>query len=246
LRRSLASTVALALALAAAGGSRGVPDSGLESALPDDSDPDLPDGVLIYTGHGGVSSAGLDGGMTHQQSTALLEDAGLTVSRSGSWPESFDAYRLVILPGPGANDSGAEFTTLQRAALQGLMSRGGVVLVESEHGGAMNVDLLNDLVWDLGGGMYVGEGTLEGTGDNIADTALTAGVDSVGFDVAGPLDSLEQTCLVASEWDCVLGASPHGLGWLVLASDGHLFEDLAGWTDEGHDNDILLLDLARL
>ncbi len=249
MRRTLISTLAASVLLILAGASRGGPDSG-ESAPPSrDTDTGLlgdRDRALIYYGHGGVGPEGLGGSMTHLETAAWLQGAGLTVDHTDGWPEAFGEYRLVILPAPGAHDSTAQLDVEERAALIGVMNAGGIVVVESEPGSLLNDDPLNALVWDLGASMYTTGEALDGSAQPWGDHALTAQVETVGLQQGSVVERGEETCLLATAEDCVAAVATVGAGWLVLLGDGNLLSDLAHCSDLGHDNIRLLSNLAQL
>jgi hypothetical protein len=247
MRRSTSSALAAAFLLALAGGSRGGPDSG--DSLPTvDSDTGYGprQAVLIYYGHGGVGPGGLDGSMTHTESTALLQGASLTVTHTDSWPASFEPYRLVILTAPGATDTQAEFDAVERADLLGVMNAGGVVVVEAEPGTLLNDEVLNALVWDLGGSMYTTGESLDGPASAWGEHTLTDDVTSVGLDVSTAVERGEETCLLETEDHCVAVAADSGAGWLVLVGDGNMLSDVARWSDGALDNASFLFNLAQL
>ncbi len=248
MRRSLVSALTAAFLLTLAGGSRGDGDTGPTGDLPLDTDTGLLDrgSVLIYTGHGGVGPEGLEGSMTHDESTAWLEGAGLVVSHSSTWPASFDSYRLVILTAPGTNDGSVEFDAVERAELLGVMNAGGTVVVEAEPGSLLNDDVLNALVWDLGGSMYTTGEALDGPAEAWGDHELTAEVGSVGLELSTEVERGEETCLLIADDQCVAVAAAAGDGWLVLLGDGNLLSDVDRWSDGGHDNARFLSHLAQL
>jgi hypothetical protein len=246
MRRSVLSSLVLALLLTLAGGSRDR-DGEDSSADPGDTDalPARP-AVLVYYGHGGVGPEGLGGSMTHLDDVALLEEASLRVDYTTAWPASFDAYRLAILPGPGANDVAVEFSAAERGLLRGVATAGGVVVVEAEAGNVMNLGPLNDLVWDLGTKMVVEGVSVAGDTDGIGDHPLTDGVVSLGLDGATRVDPGDGACLATVGFDCVAAATAAGDGWIVVLGDGDLLSRLLSFTDEGHDNDLFLRRLAHL
>ena len=247
MRRSTSSALAAATLLALAGGSRGDDDSADSfPAVDSDTGSRARQAVLVYYGHGGVGPEGLEDSMTHSESTALLQDAGLTVTHTGTWPASFAPYRLVILTAPGATDAGAEFDAVERADLLGVMNAGGVVVVEAEPGTLLNDDVLNALVWDLGGSMYTTGESLEGPASPWGDHALTDGVTSVGLDDSTAVERGEETCLLETEDECVAAVASAGAGWLVLLGDGNLLSDVARWSDGSLDNARFLSNLAQL
>jgi len=246
MRRDHVSAAVLALLLALAGGSLGRGEGDSEPP-PGDSDPlaDRP-AVLIYHGHGGVGPEGLDGSMTHEDSRALLEGAGLEVDQQAAWPASFDAYRLVILPAPGAHDAQAMFSTMERAELGAVAATGGALVVECESGSAMNLDVVNGLVWDLGLRAVATGIDVDGIADGIAEHALTDGVGGLGLSAAVRVDPGDTTCLASSGGDCVAAATAAGDGWIVLIGDGDLLSWLDEWVAEGQDNDLFLRRLAQI
>jgi hypothetical protein len=247
MRRSTSSALAATFLLALAGGSRGGADSG-DSTPSGDTDSGLPprDAVLIYYGHGGVGPSGLDGSMTHSDSKALLEGAGLEISHTDSWPDSFDDFRLVILTAPGTHDAGAELDAVQRADLLGVTNAGGVVVVEAEPGTLLNDEVLNALVWDLGASMHTTGESLDGAAEPWGEHILTEGVARVGLDITTAVERGEETCLLVTGSECVAAAAVAGAGWVVLLGDGNLLSDVARWSDGGLDNARFLSNLAQL
>jgi hypothetical protein len=249
MRRTLLSIAAAGTLFTLAVGSRGTGDSSAgDSDILDDSDTGLGgrNAVLIHTGHAGVGPEGIDGSMTHQGSTALLEEAGLEVQHDDAWPESFDRFRLVILPGPGDHDSSVEFSPVERADLTRVCNAGGVIVVEAEPGVALNADVVNALVWDLGGSMHTTGEAIEGSATPWGEHPLTEGVDAVGLDLSTVLARGEETCLLVAGDDCVAVAATTGEGWVVLLADGNLLSDIGRWDEAGYDNARFLENLARL
>lgn len=246
MRRSLLSLLVMASLLAIAGGSRRDDDTGATGAVGDtDALPGRP-AVLVYYGHGGVGPEGIEGSMAHLDDIALLEEAGLRVDHTAAWPASFDEYRLAILPGPGANDVSAEFSATERGLLRSVATSGGVVVIEAEAGNVMNLDPLNDLLWDLGGQLVVSGVTVEGDADSIGEHALTGGVGSLGLRGATKVDPGDGTCIAAAGYDCIAAAAAAGDGWIVALGDGDLLSSLLTWVETGHDNDLFLRHLAHL
>jgi hypothetical protein len=248
MRRSLVSALVATFLLSLAGGSRGG-DTGASAPPSIDTDTGglgARDSVLIYHGHGGVGPEGLEGSMTHQESSVWLEGAGLTVEQTATWPDSFDTYRLIILPGPGANDSSDALDVEERASLIAAMNDGAVVVVEAEPGSLLNDEVLNALVWDLSGSMYSTGEALDGPAEPWGDHQLTAGVETVGLDLCTVIERGEETCLLVAGDDCVAASAMVGAGWLVLLGDGNLLSDVSRWSDGGHDNARFLSNLAQL
>lgn len=249
MRRSLASAAVAAGLLVLAGGSRKTDTGDTGPATADsngDSGADHRNRVLVYTGHGGVDAAGIDGSMTHADSTAALLDAGLEVDHTDQWPSSLDPYRLVILPAPGARDANAVFTPVELADLIGVMNAGGVVVVEAEPGTVLNDEVLNEVVWDLNGSMYTtGEG-VDGPATPWGDHPLTQGVATVGLAAAAAVERGDDTCLLDTPTRCVAAAAATGEGWLVLLGDGNLLSEAARFDAEGYDNLALLYNLAGI
>ena len=248
MRRSLVSALVACFLLTLAGGSRGKDDTGPtgDPLLDTDTGATPRPGVLIYYGHGGVGPEGIEGSMTHLESSAWLEGAGLTVSHTSTWPPSFDSYRLVILPAPGTHDSGVELDALERADLLGVMNAGGTVVVEAEPGSILNDDVLNALIWDLGGSMYTTGEAINGPAIPWGDHELTSEVTSIGLDVSTSVERGEETCLLVTEDECLAVAAAAGAGWLVLLGDGNLLSDVSRWSDGGFDNTRFLSLLAQL
>ncbi len=249
MRRCLVSALVAAFLLTLAGGSRRGGDTAATDLPPVDSDTGILSGrdtVLIYYGHGGIEPTGIEGSMTHTESSAWLEGAGLAVEHTGTWPDSFDGYRLVILTAPGARDSSVEFSAEERAALLTVMNAGGGVVVESEPGSLLNDEVLNALVWDLGGTMYTTGEALDGPASPWGEHQLTADITSIGLDVSTDIERGEETCLLEAGDHCVAVAAAAGAGWLVLVGDGNLLSDVSRWSDGGHDNVRFLSNLAQL
>ncbi len=248
MRRSLLSAFAMTLLLAGLLGSRGKDsgDSGSDTVPPRDTGIHARSGVLIHYGHGGVGPDGLEGSMTHEATRALLEGHGLSVNYSGAWPESFDNIRLALIPGPGSNDSGASFSTLEAANLISVASAGGVVVVEAEPGTLLNNDILNDLVWDLGGSMHTTSTEIEASEATILEHPLTAGVGSIGLELTTAVVPNDESCLLKVDDDCVAVAAAAGPGWVVLLGDGNILSGYEAFGADGHDNERFLLNLALL
>ena len=248
MQRSLVSTLVACLLLALAGGSRGNGDTGPTGNPALDTDTGVTDrgSVLIYYGHGGVGPEGLEGSMAHLESSAWLEGAGLTVSHTSTWPGSFDTYRMVILTAPGTHDSDIEFAAVERADLLNVMNAGGTVVVESEPGSLLNDDVLNALVWDLGGSMYTTGEALDGAATPWGDHELTSEITTIGLELATEVERGDDTCLLVSGDHCVGVAAASGAGWLVLLGDGNLLSNVSHWSDVSYDNARFLSHLAQL
>ncbi len=248
MHRHTVSALALGLLICAAGGSRQAGDSGDSSPLLDTEDTAalLGAGVLVYHGHGGASAAGIDGHLG-QGGLELLDE--LDVEHRDDWPEDFSPYRLVILPAPGAHDSSATFSAVQRGDLLSVTHVGGLVVVLSAPGTLVNDDVLNDLVWDLGASMYTtGEALEQGEATRYPyqDHPLTEGVERVGLDIASAVGGEESCLLVVDDDRCVAAAATAGAGWIVLLGAGDLLDDPQGWAESGMDNELFIHNLAQL
>ncbi len=247
MRRTPLSALVLALLTCGVVGSRKPSDdTGPDTTPHGDTGIHARSGVLIHYGHGGVGPSGLDGSLTHEATTELLESRGLAVNHSSVWPESFETIRLAILPAPGTSDITAEFSTLERADLIGVMSAGGVVVVEAEPGTVLNDDILNDLVWDLGGSMHTTGLEVGDVSATVVEHELTAGLGSIGLDLSTSVERNDDDCLLQVDDDCVAVAADSGPGWLVLLADGNVLSDHEAFAAAGHDNQRFLLNLALL
>lgn len=202
--------------------------------------------MLIHYGHGGVGPEGMWGDMTHEDTVAMYEAAGLTVAHTADWPGSFEDLRLVMLPAPGFKDSAARFKAGEVAQLRAFMEEGGVVVVELENSAVLNSGCVNALFKDLGFGVRMAGGWTNGTFADITEHPFTEGVKEVGVASSANITLGGETCVVGRDDACLVAVRAYGDGWLAVLADGNAISDLANWDDAGRDNRRLIRNFAGL
>ncbi|MFK7927490.1 MAG: putative metal-binding motif-containing protein [Myxococcota bacterium] len=158
------------------------------------------------------------------QAIAALRDAGApAVDDTTTWPSSLAGYQLVIL---SAGDGAAtEFSSAQVAALDGLLSRGGVLFIQGDNNSfAQHNKVFNTLLGSLGSSMrLVDDSTAGGCGNAATLTEpshpLLSGVTALSYAAGSDLDPGSGTLLATA-------GTGEGLiaveGSIVLSSDSNM------------------------
>ena len=207
------------------------------------------DGVLYYFGNGSGSYWSLD-----TAAATALQDAGADpVVQSETWPESLDAYRLILLS--ARNGAATAFDATQVGQLQSFLADGGVLWILGENGTYFEAanENFNALLEDLGSTMSLTGGAYEvGCGWEATTAAskhpLMRGVTALEYAFSGDLEPGSGTLLAT-------GASGQGIlaveGRLLLSADfnivaaacsipeqnqlflANLFDVASDWDDDG-------------
>lgn len=248
MRTTLASLLAALLALGCGPSDDDPTDRGDDTGGDEEEDEEevpLPTGVLIFHGRGGVGPEGMWGDMTHEGTITYLEERGLDVTQTASWPSSLADLRLVLLPAPGFTEL-SPFSGGEVSAMRAFVEAGGIVTIEAENGAVLDYGVINPLLLDLGATAQMEGGFWNGQVATIAAHPLTVGVAQVGLAAAGGMDAGADVCLAASDAQCLVSAAAVGEGYVVLIGDGNTFSNLESWDTSGSDNRRLLANLARL
>lgn len=199
--------------------------------------------VLIYSGNGGVGEDGFYGSMTHLETEEVLEAQGLSITRRDTWPSSMLNYRLILMPAPGLLDE-QPFTTGQASELKRFLDDGGVLLVEAENDTVMSYTVLNALLEDLDLDLRLEGGYIRGDALPAQADPLTLGLHKVGVLAGSRVDGAR--CILSVGPDCAAAAADVGEGVVVVLGDGNMLSGLETWTEQGYENQDLLLRFAGL
>jgi hypothetical protein len=209
--------------------------------------PALPNGVLIYYGHGGVAPPdGIFGFCLHNTLVTLYEAEGLSVSYTDVWPSTLSDLRLVVLALPSGTFSDAEVTSLRD-----MVTNGGVLYVQNEHSGYATTSNLNDLLARLGTTLR-GESTLIGGSALISMELgvhpLLSGIDALSFADASRVIAGSGVALLSYMGEVVVAAEPLGAGYVVHSGDMQIIDDngLADFPSPQADNTLFAENLAQL
>ena len=169
--------------------------------------------------------------------------ASVTSSTSSSWPTSWSGYQLVIIILPAARFSGT-----QAAALETMVDGGGRLVVSGDYDvsgyWANSNTYVDDLMSDLGTGMYLGGSTLSSTGCNsttsITSDQVTDAVSSIQISASNSI--IGGTSLVTYSSKSVLSydqpssaSSARTPYDVILGGDVNLFLDSCSTTSTpGH------------
>jgi hypothetical protein len=212
----------------------------------------LPNGVLIYYGHGGIGPSGIYGYCASNTLAQYYQDKGLQVSYTGQWPASLENYRLVILARPSE-----PFDSTMTNALFTWMEAGGILFATNEKSFYAATSNLNALMESLSSDLRTESATIGSGGyygvltNEIGSHELLDGITTLGFGESSIVTTNSEPTtrwLVKYESITVMMAEPRGLGFIILSGDTNFLDDhaLESYPPDGGQNYTLADNLARI